>query len=240
MGVASSALGPLMGPVIDCVSTRTRRMVSCAPSSTLHWARGTLVSRCSTRLAAGLIAGYFGGRTDDVLMRLADIQLAFPFILLAIAVIGVLGPSLRNIIVVIGVSSWVVYARVVRAAVFSLREREFVQAAQALGGRDGRVVLRHILPNALTPWLVVATLDMARGTIVKSARPRRRRAGPQESKGAPGFAARSSSWLWARSSSRGRCSPPGSRPAGSCSCRASIRRRWTHTTIRRRRRPTSS
>ena len=120
-------------------------------------------------MAAGLLGGYFGGWVDDVLMRLADIQLAFPFILLAIAVIGVLGPSLQTIIIVIGVSSWVVYARVVRAAVFTLREREFVQAAQALGGRDGRVVLRHILPNALTPWLVVATLDMARVIVIESA-----------------------------------------------------------------------
>ena len=120
-------------------------------------------------MAAGLLGGYFGGWIDDVLMRLADIQLAFPFILLAIAVIGVLGASLKTIIIVIGVSSWVVYARVVRAAVFSLREREFVQAAQALGSRDVRVVLRHILPNALTPWLVVATLDMARVIVIESA-----------------------------------------------------------------------
>jgi peptide/nickel transport system permease protein len=120
-------------------------------------------------MALGLISGYFGGRPDDVIMRLADIQLAFPFILLAIAVIGVLGPSLPTIIAVIGVSSWVVYARVVRGAVLSLREREFVQAALALGGRDGRVVVRHILPNALTPWLVVATLDMARVIVIESA-----------------------------------------------------------------------
>ena len=119
--------------------------------------------------AAVAISGYFGGRIDDVFMRLADIQLAFPFILLAIAVIGVLGPSLPVIIVVIGVSSWVVYARVVRGAVLSLREREFVQAAHALGSRDGRVLVRHILPNAFTPWLVVATLDMARVIVIESA-----------------------------------------------------------------------
>jgi len=120
-------------------------------------------------MAAGLVSGYFGGRIDDVLMRLADIQLAFPFILLAIAVIGVLGPSLTTIIVVIGVSSWVVYARIVRSAVLSLREREFVQAALALGSGDTRVLVRHILPNALTPWLVVATLDMARVIVIESA-----------------------------------------------------------------------
>ena len=120
-------------------------------------------------MVVGLLSGYFGGRTDDVFMRLADIQLAFPFILLAIAVIGVLGPSLPVIIIVIGVSSWVVYARVVRGSVLSLREREFVQAAQALGSGDGRILLHHVLPNALTPWLVVATLDMARVIVIESA-----------------------------------------------------------------------
>lgn len=120
-------------------------------------------------LLIGLVAGYFGGRVDDFLMRLADIQLAFPFILLAIAVIGVLGPSLRNIIIVIGVSSWVVYARVVRSEVLSIREREYVQAAIALGSRDGRILRRHVLPNTFTPWLVVATLDMARVIVIESA-----------------------------------------------------------------------
>ena len=117
----------------------------------------------------GLLAGYFGGRVDDFLMRLADIQLAFPFILLAIAVIGVLGPSLRNIIIVIGVSSWVVYARVVRGEVLSIREREYVQAAIALGSQNWRVLRHHVLPNTLTPWLVVATLDMARVIVIESA-----------------------------------------------------------------------
>jgi peptide/nickel transport system permease protein len=120
-------------------------------------------------MVIGLVSGYFGGKVDDFFMRLADVQLAFPFILLAIAVIGVLGPSLRNIIIVIGVSSWVVYARVVRGEVLSIREREFVQAAIALGSRDGRVLVRHVLPNAFTPWLVVATLDMARVIVIESA-----------------------------------------------------------------------
>ncbi len=121
-------------------------------------------------MIAGLLSGYFGGPVDDVLMRLADIQLAFPFILLAIAVIGVLGPSLVTIIAVIGVSSWVIYARVVRGAVLSIREREFIQAAQALGVRDWRVLVRHILPNAFTPWLVVA---LSSWDSASSRRPRR-------------------------------------------------------------------
>jgi peptide/nickel transport system permease protein len=123
----------------------------------------------SLGLLIGLVSGYFGGRVDDLFMRLADIQLAFPFILLAIAVIGVLGPSLRNIIVVVGVSGWVVYARIVRGEVLSLREREFVQAAVAMGSHHRRVILRHIVPNAFTPWLVIATLDMARVIVLESA-----------------------------------------------------------------------
>jgi peptide/nickel transport system permease protein len=120
-------------------------------------------------LVIGLVSGYFGGWIDDLFMRLADIQLAFPFILLALAVIGVLGPSLRNIIAVVGVSGWVVYARIVRGEVLSLREREFVLAARAVGSPAARVIVRHLVPNAFTPWLVIATLDMARVIIVESA-----------------------------------------------------------------------
>jgi peptide/nickel transport system permease protein len=120
-------------------------------------------------LVVGVVSGYFGGWVDDLFMRLADIQLAFPFILLALAVIGVLGPSLRNIIVVVGVSGWVVYARIVRGEVLSLREREFVQAARAVGSPPARVIVRHLVPNAFAPWLVIATLDMARVIIVESA-----------------------------------------------------------------------
>lgn len=143
---------------------------------TIYGARIALLVGCAAvaisgvlGMTIGLVSGYFGGRIDDLFMRLADIQLAFPFILLAIAVIGVLGPSLQNIIIVIGVSSWVIYARVVRGEVLSLREREFVHAAIALGSGDGRVLVRHVLPNAFTPWLVVATLDMARVIVVESA-----------------------------------------------------------------------
>ncbi|MBI4574399.1 MAG: ABC transporter permease subunit [candidate division NC10 bacterium] len=88
----------------------------------------------------GLVAGYRGGRVDDLCMRLTDTMLAMPFILLALAVIAVLGPSLKNIIFVLGITSWVFYARVVRAEVLTLRTREFVAAAQALGGAGGRIV----------------------------------------------------------------------------------------------------
>jgi peptide/nickel transport system permease protein len=117
----------------------------------------------------GLVAGYRGGRIDDLCMRFTDTMLAMPFILLALAVIAVLGSSLRNIILVLGVTSWVSYARVVRAEVLTLRTREFVLAAQALGGHGGRIVFRHLLPNVLTPVIVIATLEVARMIILESA-----------------------------------------------------------------------
>ncbi len=117
----------------------------------------------------GLIAGYRGGRVDDFCMRLTDTMLAMPFILLALAVIAVLGPSLKNIIVVLGVTSWVSYARVVRAEVLSLRAREFIAATQALGSGGWRIVFRHLLPNVLTPVIVIATLEVARMVILESA-----------------------------------------------------------------------
>jgi peptide/nickel transport system permease protein len=117
----------------------------------------------------GLVAGYRGGRIDDLCMRLTDTMLAMPFILLALAVIAVLGSSLRNIIFVLGITSWVSYARVVRAEVLTLRTREFVSAAQALGGQGARIVFRHLLPNVLTPVIVIATLEVARMIILESA-----------------------------------------------------------------------
>lgn len=117
----------------------------------------------------GLAAGYRGGRVDDLCMRLTDTMLAMPFILLALAVIAVLGPSLWTIILVLGVTGWVSYARVVRAEVLTLRTREFVAAALALGGGGGRIVFRHLLPNVLTPVIVIATLEVARMIILESA-----------------------------------------------------------------------
>lgn len=116
----------------------------------------------------GLLAGYFGRAVDEVIMTLADIQLAFPFILLAIAVIAVVGPSLRNLIIVVGISGWVTYARIARAQVMVLREREFVTAVQSIGGSSGRILFRHILPNILSPLIVVASLDLARTIILES------------------------------------------------------------------------
>ncbi len=116
----------------------------------------------------GLLAGYRGGWLDDVLMRLADIQLSLPFILLVIAVIAALGTSLVNTIVILGVASWVIYARVVRGEVLALKEREFVQAASALGARQSRIVLRHLFPNAAGALIVVATLELASVIVLEA------------------------------------------------------------------------
>jgi peptide/nickel transport system permease protein len=117
----------------------------------------------------GIMAGYFGGWADRVIMRIADIQLAFPFILLAMAIIAVAGPGLAKLIVILALSGWVTYARVVRSEVLSVREREFVQAARAIGLRDGRIMLRHVLPNVAAPVIVVATLELARVVILEAA-----------------------------------------------------------------------
>jgi peptide/nickel transport system permease protein len=116
----------------------------------------------------GLVAGYFGGIVDRLLMRLADIQLAVPLMLLALMVIAALGPSLQNLIMVLALVSWVRYARIVRGQVLAVREREFVQSARAIGASSPRIILRHILPNVLTPAVVVATLELARVIVLEA------------------------------------------------------------------------
>ena len=116
----------------------------------------------------GLLAGFRGGWTDSMIMTLADAQLAFPFILLAIGIIAVLGPSFPTLIVVIGLSGWVTYARVLRSQVLVLRSREFVDAIHALGGSVARVIARHVLPNVLSSLVVIATLELARAIVLEA------------------------------------------------------------------------
>lgn len=117
----------------------------------------------------GLLSGFYGGRIDSIFMRLADVQLAFPFILLAIAIIAVLGPSLQNIIIVMAITGWVIYARVVRAEVLSLREKEFILSVKALGGSNARIMFQHLFPNVIPPIIVIITLEMARMIIMEAA-----------------------------------------------------------------------
>ncbi|HEY3059188.1 MAG TPA: nickel transporter permease [Chloroflexota bacterium] len=123
----------------------------------------------SIALAAGLILGmiaaYYGGRLDNLIMRVMDILLAFPYILLAIAVVAILGPGLRNAMIAIGIVYVPHYARVVRGAVLSVRARDYVEAARALGAPDGRVMVQHVLPNTLAPVIVQTTLNVGTAII---------------------------------------------------------------------------
>jgi len=118
--------------------------------------------------ALGIVAGYRGGWADTVIMTVADAQLAFPFILLAIGIIAVLGPSFPTLVVVVGLSGWVGYARVLRAQVLALRSREFIDAIHALGGSVGRIVVKHLLPNVASSLIVIATLELARAIVLEA------------------------------------------------------------------------
>ena len=120
-------------------------------------------------IALGLLAGYFGGWVDRVLMRLADVQLSLPMMLLALIIVAVLGPSLTNLVIVLALTSWTRYARIVRGDVLSLREREFVLSAIAAGADAKRIIVYHILPNVISAAVVVGTLELARVIIMESA-----------------------------------------------------------------------
>jgi len=121
-----------------------------------------------TGTSLGLFAAMRGGVADHAIMRLADMQLAFPFILLAITVIGILGPGIRNLILVVALSNWAAYARVVRAETLAIRERPYVEAARSLGLPAMRIVIRHVLPNVSASLMVVATFGVA-GAILAEA-----------------------------------------------------------------------
>lgn len=137
-------------------------------SRIIYGSRISLLVGAATVILAGMVgcmlgavAGYFGGLTDEVINRTTEIFLAFPFLLLAIAVMAFLGQGVDNLILALVLSRWVQYCRVVRGEVLSLKEREFVQAARALGGRGIYVIARHVLPNTLPSIMVIATFAMA-------------------------------------------------------------------------------
>ena len=116
----------------------------------------------------GLVSGYYGGRLDALIMRVMDVMLAFPGILLALAIVSVLSPGLGNVMIAVGLSAVPGYARLVRATVLSAREHLYVEAARALGGRDGGILVRDILPNVVAPLIVTATLGLG-GAILSAA-----------------------------------------------------------------------
>jgi peptide/nickel transport system permease protein len=117
----------------------------------------------------GALAGYYGGVLDGMIMRAVDIMLTLPTIFLILAVIAILEPSIWNIMVVIGLTSWMEPARLIRAEFLSLKEREFVVAARAIGASDARIIFRHVLPNGLSPILVSATLGIGGAILIESA-----------------------------------------------------------------------
>ena len=133
-----------------------------------------LIALAATALGAavgslvGLVSGYHRGRVDRVVTKLIDIQLAFPFVLLAIAVIAVAGPSIPVLVIVLAIGAWVGHARIVRGLVLSLRERDYVQAALALGAGTPRILFRHLLPEILSVIVVLATFDVGRIIILES------------------------------------------------------------------------
>jgi len=144
-------------------------------SRILFGTRVSLVVGCATvlisaplGLAAGILSAYYGGRLDAVLMRLADVQLAFPFILLVIAIVAVVGPNLANLILVLGISGWVIYARVVRSEAIALCTKEFTEAARAQGASDWRILSRHIFPNTVSSVIVLATATVAYMILLES------------------------------------------------------------------------
>jgi peptide/nickel transport system permease protein len=119
-------------------------------------------------VGVGLVSGYYGGLLDLLAQRLVDIFLAFPVLLLAIALVAALGPSPRNVVLALGLVGWTAYTRLVRVDVMALKNREFVQAARVSGASDARVILRHILPNVLSPVLVLATLGVGFAIVAES------------------------------------------------------------------------
>ncbi len=116
----------------------------------------------------GIIAGYYEGRLGTVLMRIADIQLAFPFLLLAIAIVAVLGVGLLNVILILGIAGWVAFGRLARGQVLVIKQREYIEAARAIGASETGVMGRHMLPNLLTPVIVLATATVANNIVVEA------------------------------------------------------------------------
>jgi peptide/nickel transport system permease protein len=128
----------------------------------------TVVVRGTLGVLIGLVGGYYGGKVDDLLMRIADIQLTLPFLIVAIAVLVVLGPGLGNLIIVLGLTGWVDFGRVVRSETLSLRQRDFVEAARTSGASNAYIIRRHILPNTASVILVISTLQVASVIIAEA------------------------------------------------------------------------
>lgn len=122
----------------------------------------------SLGVTAGVVAGYYGGIVDTVIMRIVDMFLAFPVILLAIGIMAALGPKITNVMIALGLVYWTNYARIVRSTVLAVKEEEFVSAAKATGCSDLRIIVKHILPNTIAPVIVVATLGLGTAIVAEA------------------------------------------------------------------------
>jgi peptide/nickel transport system permease protein len=183
---ACALLAPLLAPYDPLAQTLSSRL---EPPSAEHWLGTDQLGRdIASRLLygarislvigvvvvalagifgtfVGLVAGYAGGLADEALMRLTEVFLAFPPLILAMAIAGALGPSLTNAIIAIAAVTWAVYARLARGQLLALRRREYVEAARSIGASPSRIVVRHLLPNAIAPLLVQASFDMGSAII---------------------------------------------------------------------------
>ena len=122
----------------------------------------------SIGVSLGLVAGYFRGTVDDIIMRVVDVFMSVPLLLLALMIIFILGPSFTNILIVFALARWMLFCRVTRGMVMSLREQAFIDAAKALGCTDQRIILRHVLPNLIAPILTLAALEVPRNILTES------------------------------------------------------------------------
>ncbi|WP_078597405.1 nickel transporter permease [Evansella clarkii] len=137
-------------------------------SITLYIGFVSVALGCVAGVFLGLISGYYGGRTDTVIMRIMDVLLAFPGILLALAIVSVLGGSLNNVIIAVGIFSIPVFARIVRGSALAVRKLEYIDAVRALGASDTRIIFKHVLPNIMSPIIVQATLRIATAVLTAS------------------------------------------------------------------------
>ncbi|GGG20643.1 peptide ABC transporter permease [Rhizobium wenxiniae] len=137
--------------------------------TTLLIAAGAVILGGAVGTLLGIVAGYYRGIVDRILMRVVDIQLALPLMLLALLVVAAVGASTQNLVIVLALTSWLRYARIIRGQVLALREREFILSAHAIGAGTWRIMIKHLLPNVMTPVLVIATLELARIIIMDAA-----------------------------------------------------------------------
>lgn len=180
-GYTQQDLGNRQQPPAWMANGSTEHILGTDPLGRDIWARVVWASRVSLGIATvsvlvamtvgvllGMLSGYYGGWVDAVTMRIADVQLSFPYLLLAIAVMALLKPSLTNLVILLALPGWMVYARTTRAVVLGLKRREFVEAAHALGASDRRIIFAHLAPNVLTPIIVISSFQFAQIIIAEA------------------------------------------------------------------------